>query len=106
MFVFHALVLTFITTPITALIMPEKYRLRLLDSASSSQTTLGPIDPGVVDGLDGEEKGAGLNLTKPIEPEPFDIPQEATYNGPQQPVHVSGEERDQMSRRAAEATNA
>ncbi|KAF9459414.1 Sodium/hydrogen exchanger [Collybia nuda] len=102
MFVFHALLLTFITTPITALIMPEKYRLRLLDSASSSQTTLGVIDPGIIDALDGEEKARGLNLTKPTDPEPpLEKSREETRDNrvsSEGPTH--SEERDQIPRPA------
>lgn len=92
MFVFHALVLTFITTPITALIVPEKHRLRLLvDSASSSQTTLGIIDASVVDALDGEEKAAGKSPARSLDSEPPLEKAEKTQEASAKPIHEINE---------------
>lgn len=97
MFVFHALVLTFITTPITALIVPEKHRLRLLvDSASSSQTTLGVVDARVVDALDGEEKAAGKSSARSLDSElPLEKAQEKTQlqDASVKPIHDSNEKK-------------
>lgn len=97
MFVFHALVLTFITTPITALIVPEKHRLRLLvDSASSSQTTLGVVDARVVDALDGEEKAAGKSPARSLDSEPpLEKAQEKTQlqDASVKPIHDSNEKK-------------
>jgi hypothetical protein len=88
MFVFHALVLTFATTPVTAWIMPEKHRLRLLiDSPSSSHTTLDIVDAKAVDARDREEKAVGMDAVDPASDS------QKPVNKSQERVHASEKSR-------------